>query len=484
MNAIVTAMLPWRKGLMLDSLNGFIDRWQFRIVFFGFLAVAFGVFVTMPVRMVGLRPMLLFPIGIAVMACTVWLGGRGGIPVSARRWDWLEANSARVCFWAIVVGVVARVAFPILVPPVQMSDSSEYMSLARGILTKGEFEWIVPAGDPNGKHWYAYRPPGFAYFLAAAIAIFGERPLLPAMLNTALFVATSLLLRRMSLRWTSPGAAAATQVLWALWPNGIASVGFSQYEPLFIFLTYLALWLFLTATGAVSHLVAGLVTGVSVLVRQALLPVPPVWLLRRRSPVVLAAVAGLALVVGAWGVRNHRKGIPVLVSSNIGGVIYPAAFDGAKDEYDDTPVIEMFRKADYDEHRQNVMMTELAKQWILANPGRWTILLLRRLPQFLGEDSGGLYWALKVAHKYEGRVYTLLQLIGHSWWVLVWVLAATAVVARRESIRASPDIQFLFWIVLMIVVTALPFLTQPRYHAGLVPTVLMMSGWAFRPPTT
>ncbi len=458
---------------MIDSL---IDHWQPRIVWFGFLVVAFGVFVSMPVRNVGLQPLLLFPIGAAVMAFCVWRGRRGGIPVAGRWIAWLEANSSRVCFWAVVAGVLLRVLFLLVVPVVQVSDFQEYLGLARKILSKGELVW----DQPNGQYWYAYRPPGYPAFLAAAMAIAGDRPLLPAALNIVLYVAAAAILRRMSLCWTNPAAAAATQVLFAFWPDAIVSVGLAQHEPLFIVLVYLAVWLFLRATGIGSHLVAGLVTAASILVRQTLLPIPVVWLLRRRSPVILAAVASMTLMVGAWGIRNHRKGVPVLISSNIGSVIYPAAFDGAKEEYDDAPVVEMFKKAEWNEYRQYAMMTESAKRWIIANPGRWTILLLRRLPQFLGEDGGGMSWVLKVGHNYDGQSYLVARMIGQGWWVLVWILAAVAAVARRDAIIASPDIQFLLWVILLFVVTALPFITQARYHAGLVPAVLLLSGWAFR----
>lgn len=453
-----------------DRLNRVLETWRFRASWIGFLVIAAGVFATIQNRLVGYRPAVWLASAAALMTLCVFVGRRGGLPAPRR----LSRNAGRILTWAPVLGVCLRILFPLIVPPAQVSDSSEYLSLARGILEKGTYEWTMP----NGNHWYAYRPPGMAFVLAVFIKIFGETVWLPAAINILAYVAASAVLRRMSIQWMGPVAGSVTQILFALWPSGIAATGLVQYEPLFLALLSWSIWLFLTAANTTSHFAAGLVTGLSILVRQALLPVPALWLLRRPSPAIAASVAGLGLVVGAWAVRNHGHGVPVTVSSNTGSLLYQVANDRAAAGYDDSMVSEMFAKLDYDEYRQHVEMGNMAKQWILAQPARWLELMMQRLPNFLGEDTAGLYFAMRVARSYDGPAYSIPQLFAHAWWVLVWVLATVAVIARRDTIRASADVQFLLLLVLMFVGTALPFLMQARYHTSLIPIVLLLAGWA------
>lgn len=456
-----------------DKLKKVLEKWRFRVGWTGFLIVALGVFATMLNRLVGFRPAVWALSALVLMAVSILTGRRGGVPAPS----WFTANAGRIMTWAPVLGVCLRTLFPLIVPPAQVSDSSEYLSLARAILEKGTYEWVMP----NGNHWYAYRPPGIAIVLAGFIKVFGEHVWLPAMVNILMYGGTCVILRRMSERWMNPTAGACTQLLFALWPSGIAASGLVQYEPLFLLSVYASAWLFLTASNGASHFAAGIVTGLSILVRQALLPVPVLWLLRRPSPVTAMSVAGMLLVVGAWAARNHSHGVPVTVSSNAGSLLYQVANDRAVSGYDDSMVTAMFEKLGYDEYRQHVEMGNMAKEWILAHPTLWLDLMVRRLPSFLGEDTAGYYFAMRVARTYDGLAYSIPQLVAHAWWVLVWILAAVAAIARKDRIRASADVQFLLWLVLLFVGTALPFLMQARYHAGLVPAVLLLAGWAFTP---
>ncbi len=432
-----------------------------------------GVFATIPNRAVGYHPLVWVLSAAVLLTLCAIAGRRGGLTAPS----WLTANAGRIITWAPVLGVSLRILFPLIVPPAQVSDSSEYLSLSRVLLEKGSYEWTMP----NGNHWYAYRPPGISFVMAVFIKILGDWAWLPALVNIIMYVGTCVILRRMTDRWTNPTAGAAAQLLFAAWPSNIASTGLVHYEPLFVLTVYWSVWLFLNASNATSHFVAGLAAGLSVLVRQALLPVPALWLLRRPSPVIAAAVAGMTLVVGAWAVRNHAKGVPVTVSSNAGSLLYMVSNDQADTGYDESEVIEMFAKLGYDEYRQHVEMGNMAKQWIIANPGRWAHLTLRRMPAFLGEDTSGLYFAMRVARSYDGLSYSVPQMIAQGWWLLVWILAMTGAIARRDQIRASGDIQFLLWLVVLFTVTAMPFLMQARYHNGLVPAVLLLSGWGLAP---
>lgn len=314
--------------------------------------------------------------------------------------------------------------------------------------------------------------------------VVGDNPWIPTVTNLVFYVLTGILLYKMACRWTSPFAGAVMQVLFALWPSHIAMTGLAHYEPMFMWLLWLCIWWFLTRDGLGWAVITGLATGASVLTRQTLLPVPILWGLYavcRGRPLIPVAVASLALAttIIPWAMRNSSKGVPVLISSNTGGAIYQGANDAAQADYNDKPVGEMYRKLNWNEYEQQVVMTEMAKDWIRRNPGRWIRLLFEKQVYFLGEDTTGFYWTLKIAHKSEGTLYKLLQLAAHAWWVGIWVLAALAAFMHRDELRTNPEWQFVLWIILFFVVTAAPFTIQPRYHIPFIPAVLLLSGWAF-----
>ena len=466
-------------------LPAVVAGWIRFLAWLAFLAVCFGVFATAPNRLVGWRPLLWILIAAPAFAFTARLGLRGGLRPLFRM-AWLENHSARIVLWSVSGGFLLRTLFVLMAPPVQLSDFNEYVGLANNLLDTGQYF----SHTENGTVWYAYRPPGYAAFLAGWIWVFGKSPWLPAISNLLLYVGTALLLDRMARRWAGAAPAALAQLLFAVWPSHIAMTGLAHYEPLLAFLMMLSWWLFLDQECPGCWAAAGLITGFSVLVRQILLPAPFFWLLHRairpgsRSRALLAvALASVALyaVVLPWAARNRGKGLSAMVATNGGQALYQGANDDATADYNDVPSVNMQRKMNWNEERADIEMAALARQWIAANPEKWISLMLAKQAYFLGEDTSGFYWSLRMPYNTGGAVYAGLQGIAHLWWIGVWFLATLAAVAQRDLLRNSSALQFFLWMIVFFVVAAAPFTIQPRYHMPFVPLALVIAGLAVRP---
>lgn len=438
----------------------------------GFLLVAAGVFATLPYRAVGFRPEIwaVSALGFGVLCSLISLRSPLRLPMVT------ESSAGNIMTAALIGGVALRIMFPLIVTPLQVSDATEYRGLATGLASKGSYEWIMP----NGNHWYAWRPPGTAAVIALFVRVFGDSEWLPVFINIGMYATASLFLRLIALRCGGPVAGVVSQVLFATWISNIASTGMYQAESIFLAAVYGSVLLVLTARSPVPAFAAGFATGLSVLVRQALLPAPLIWLANWPPRRAAFATAGLMAAVIPWTIRNHALGVPVTVSSNTGSMAYMVTGDFDPGAYDDSMVKAMFARLGYQEAAQNQVMGRIAVERIMAEPVRWAGTVLRRLPWFLGEDSTGLYFAMRVARRYEGASYLIPQVLSQAWWAGIWILATVAILSRGGEFLASDGIQYLLCLVILFTVTALPFHMQPRYHAGLVPAVLVIAGGAFR----
>lgn len=449
----------------------------------GLLFVAWIVFVSLPARLIGERSLWLFAIGTPAFMALVWISRRWRPAFGSRLTTWLENRAVQAAAFSAIVGILLRAAWVWAVPPVQTSDFREYWSLAKRLAETGDLYWIVP----NGTHWYAYRAPGYTYFLAGCMKVFGEWSWIPALTNTVLYAATSWILFRLSSRLTGKLPAIAATALFAIWPNHIALTGIAAYEPLFMFLCLASIDAMIRSEnrGSAWAIGSGLLNGLAVLVRPTVLLMPAVWLAYRllgrtgRAQSVLhvsLATLAMAAVVAPWTLRNQSLGIPALVSTNGGTALMLTAFPGVTAEYVEEPVIALMKEVNWDEKALYAESSARAKRWIAENPWQWLRNNIERQAIFLGEDTAGFYAAGRVTNQLSDRAYSILQAIGHGWWAGIWFLTALGLLQARARFESSDGLQFAGWTVLLFVATAFPFCSVPRYHMPFVPLLLLVAG--------
>ena len=448
----LTLVSPSRPTPVLDAPAADVpDGWTAaasRLLAVLFVLVAFETLVSVPTLTwelaVGGREWMGVALGLLVAAAVgggVWIGReRIAALLAAASARLARIDRRRWLAMVIVAGVALRVAWVLVFPAPYTSDGADYYHLG-GHLARGE-TYHSAAG-------YAEWPPGYPLVLALHFAVLGVGSLGVTVANLLLFAGALLVVHALALRLLGEGPARLATLLFALWPNLVASAGVASKEMVLVLFLPLVLLLYLqvdekpdekrTPAGrAAAALGAGLALGFSILTQPGVLlmvVVFPVFELLRRTPVLrlagkLALLAvGTVIVVAPWTLRNYRVfHQPVLVSSNGGSVFYrsnnPLATGGF------IPDGERSLRG-YDELTASRLGYQWGKEWIREHPGQFLRLGVRKQVLFLGDDAGSVYETLKRGLKLGGGLYAVSKLVANAWWLAVWVLVLAAFLAHR-----------------------------------------------------
>lgn len=428
-------------------------------------------------------------LGIAIAAATLailWaarhriaalLAAAGNRLAAIPRGRWLAA--------LIVAGIAVRVVWVLLFPAPFTSDGESYYKLARRLAQGQTFR--TPQGE-----WVAW-PPGYPFLLLVHFQILGIGRLAVIVANLLLFAGSLLTVDALARRFSEgrEGIARLATLLFALWPNLIASAGLASKEMVIIFLLPATLLLYLKAVERPSRwaalsLAAGLVLGYAILTQpavQLLAVVFVVFEILLRTPVLRAAARlallglGVAIVILPWTWRNYQvTGVPILVSANGGSVFYrannPLATGGWIPQGERS-------LAGYDELTADRLGYQWGKEWIRENPGPFLRLALKKQILFLGDDAVGLY-EIKRGGRIGGGVYALLKLLTNVWWWGIWALALAAFLVHRSGspwARRADVALFLLTFLYFWAIDSV-FESGARHHLPLVGVLAVMAAGA------
>lgn len=346
-------------------------------------------------------------------------------PVAARlarvpRGGWLTG--------VLLLGLALRLGWALAFPVNQTSDAGTYFDLGAR-LARGETYVTSDSGR------YAEWPPGLPLLLSLVFQLVGIGQLAVLLLNLALFVATLLAVDALARQLTGEGPARLATLLFALWPNLIALSGIASKERVVALPLTLSFLFHLVGQESPSagrrwlaRAGAGLALGCAVLTQPALLLLPAAFVvadllgrvpLRRALPAWGLLVAGMALVIAPWIIRNEQVlGRPVL-TTNGGSVFYRANNPRATGGW----IEHGERRLD---HLGELEASDAGYRWGIAwvreNPDDFLALAVRKQILFLGDDAVGVYETLKRGLGREGPLYAILKLLACGWWWCLWLL--------------------------------------------------------------
>jgi len=317
-------------------------------------------------------------------------------------------------WWLAVILVLAaalRLAWVLLVPNAQYSDSVWYSGAAANLALHGVY------GVDGPSAWF---PPGYPFFLAAMYRLLGYSELAGKLGNVGIGVAltafTYLLGRR--LRGEAVGLVGAAVV--AVWPNLIFSTGVLGSDLLAACGFAAAMWLGMRAKAGpepawLRLVVLGVLIGWMVLVRPVslvLLASLGLWwwvssrsfrgAITRLAPAVLI----VGLIVGAWTVRNYLQFGEVITIATNGGYNFWQTNQRYADGNDtywpfvpmDDPEYQTMRYGD--EFTKNREGYRYALAYLRANPGHLLTMLPTKLFWLYHTDTSGFY---------EGALYPPME---------------------------------------------------------------------------
>jgi 4-amino-4-deoxy-L-arabinose transferase-like glycosyltransferase len=325
-----------------------------------------------------------------------------------RTQPWTRADTFSVV-GVILLAFIVRLAFVLAVHPMPVSDASWYYGRALGI--------VHGLGYTVNGYPTAYWPPGWPYFLAMIVWLFGPS-VLPAVIVQSAFGALTtgivfLIGRDLSDRVTGVVAGVA----YALLPSAIEWSAVLMSEPLYTFLwasiTYI--WLTHSTRSLGWYAVSGLLAGAAALVRPSALlfwGVLLVYLLtlpqeRRHLPRMASAVAVTVfctmLVVVPWIIRDYHVYGTLVVISNNGGV---SLFEGNNSiAAGDTQLHDARIQKLIDDPRTEVqadrLSSQLATEYIARHPLGTLVSWMRNVKNLYYRDGGSIQYSLRAAHYRE-----------------------------------------------------------------------------------
>jgi 4-amino-4-deoxy-L-arabinose transferase-like glycosyltransferase len=237
-----------------------------------------------------------------------------GTHVSRRQWVWLVV--------LVLVGVAVRVVYvldssadPLFAVPI--IDARSNLDDARQLLAHG---WL----GPDAPFW---KPPMYAYVLAAVLRAGGDAVWAPRFVHIGLDAGSCVLVFLIGRRLFGARVALAAVAVTALCATLIFSSGELVSASLSVFVDLLAVHLLLWARSAPGRrrwLVAGVVAGAACLVRAEMLLFVPVLAVAawRRHGVrsAILAVVGAAAAIAPVTARNAIVGHDAVLISANGGI--------------------------------------------------------------------------------------------------------------------------------------------------------------------
>jgi 4-amino-4-deoxy-L-arabinose transferase-like glycosyltransferase len=387
-----------------------------------------------------------------------------------------------------LAGIALRLAFSLgyWVDQPLTRDEREYLSLARSLAAGDGFAYdaVVAEGpvDPFG------RAPGYPAFLAIAGGGGTPTASVPALLKVTQSVVGGLgvvLVGLLAWRLAGPRAARLAALVAAAYPPLVWIAASALSEAIFWPLGLGVAWLFDRAAreprGLASGVACGVLGGVAVLIRPAMIlffPLAAAWLLLRRRPALVAALAaGSLLVVTPWTARNyHHYGRFVLVASEGGVTFWTGNNALARGEGDlaanpDIRRAQIALRAEYpdlsEEEMEPIYYRE-ALAWIRSHPVEWAVLEARKL----------LYLVVPIGPSYtlHSRLYLVTSWISYGV-LLPFALTGGARLGTRRG--RSPG---LWLLVGSAVAVCLVFFAQERFRIPVIDPALAICAGALAGP--
>ncbi len=298
------------------------------------------------------------------------------------------------------LAVIPRLYVALLLAAEPVWDGHYYDFGARRIARGFGYSDDLAMGPHGALSWHpwCHYPVGYSAFLGFFYRVFGESPLVPAIVDAVTGACLALVTWKLASTALGERRARLAGVLVALHPGLVLYAGLEMSEPLAALTTLLAFWLATREPRSLRNvLAAALLLGVSALVRpQALLCVPFLGLVLPSSTpergsflartglvrrVATAALAcGVALVpVAPWTARNCRvmDGC-ALISTNAGWNLAIGAFPRATGRFETLRATDGCRDVTGQVQQDRCWLAYGIAQ-IEAAPGHWLGLIPKKL---------------------------------------------------------------------------------------------------------
>ena len=393
---------------------------------------------------------------------------RDGIP---------DKNEGRILFIILALALILRLALVILpANGVPFSDMQDYHEKACALLA-------------TGSYGAALRPPLYPFFLAAVYRIAGMDYIFVRLVQALMGVGVCLFTYAIARRLYGPRAGVAAGLVIACYPSLVIYACLLMSENLFMFLFTVSLLLVVGTERrrGLSCFAAGILLGLACLTRSVLvgfIPLSALWLaIRRERIAALCCLLGALCAIAPWTVRNWRYYHRIVPIDSYGGYNFLIGNNPDATGLQSREVVVKLRQTVWEKCRDDAHRAAIGYQerlrFIVANPGRFLDLGIRKMGYLYGPEIRELSWGY--SRNFFGPVPS---------WLLIPV--ATAVIAAFPLIAVSALLGICLrgigsggWrggggllILVVLYFSASHFITfgESRFHLPLVPALAVFAG--------
>jgi 4-amino-4-deoxy-L-arabinose transferase-like glycosyltransferase len=256
------------------------------------------------------------------------------------------------------------------------------------------------------------------------------------------------------------------------------------------------MWMLTKPDARISSIIAaGVVAGLATLVKAQMLLLAPLLIFilsvrcwTQRDAIIalrnaLLASAVMVLTIAPWTLRNYQVlGAFIPVSTN-GGMSLLAGnnpsmtFDLRTDYNDRDPIFQQVNFSVVDQVAADQRAREAAWRWIGENPVKFVSLMPKKLIRLWlpdGESEWNLQRGFSNYEKWhrEFRTARIINQIYYFFLLAGFIFALTRCVRLREPQTLAIPLTILYFTILSLV-----FSGQSRYHAPLMPLIIMYAAW-------
>ena len=184
---------------------------------------------------------------------------------------------------------------------------------------------------------------------------------------------------------------------------------------------------------------------------------------------------GFALCVAPWTLRNQRVfGEFVLITTNGGINFYLANDPLAKGGFTPRGEVDL---SSYGEVESGRVGFELGRRWVMENPVDSFLLSLRKQILFMGDDSQGVYEALRRRLSSHLGLYAVPKASCNGFWLAVWLaisLGSWALI--KDGTHIPLDATLLVLSVAYLYGLHSVFISTGKYHVPLTGVLAILAG--------
>lgn len=273
-------------------------------------------------------------------------------------------------------------------PTLRYGDEQAYEQLAAHLIHQHKY-----AAD--GVHLTAYRPPGYAWFLAAAEEL-GASNVALRILNAFTLILAQLFLFLVVSVYAAESTAVTALILTLAYPILFYTATLLFPQTLGAALLLCGIWLLIRPepVSLKRGVAAGLVWGFLILTIPTFLVMAAVaigavgWRNKQARSGLFAAVLTIAVLLGTWSYRNYRVFHAFVLVSTNGGVnlLLGNSDDATSNSTSDSLAIHYVElgHSEPNEVAADRYYSQQAKQWILHHPARATRLYFGKLVHYFG----------------------------------------------------------------------------------------------------